>query len=206
MTDGKIRFTYNYIHNLIWKKSEQIKSYGPDVIIGIGTGGFVPARMLNEHLKLPFYTVIVKLYNDDTNEHGEEPEKIQWLDEKQIANLKGKTVVIVDEVDDTRKTLAFCVSEINKCEPKSIIVFVVNNKKSTKLAKFDCDVTYVAGCETENRWVVYPWEVSGDIYEHNKLAKLENLDDNVQEEENKFFKSLKNLANGMYESAKKFIQ
>jgi hypoxanthine phosphoribosyltransferase len=33
------------------------------------------------------------------------PEIVQWLDEKNAAAVKGKRVLIVDEVDDSRATL-----------------------------------------------------------------------------------------------------
>jgi hypoxanthine phosphoribosyltransferase len=35
----------------------------------------------------------------------ESPEVLQWLDERNMQEVKGKRVLIVDEVDDTRLTL-----------------------------------------------------------------------------------------------------
>ena len=42
--------------------------------------------------------------------------KTQWLDNEIIKEyIHNKTVLIVDEVDDTRTTLFHCVEELKKC-------------------------------------------------------------------------------------------
>ena len=52
--------------------------------------------------------VTLELY-DHEDQIGVEVRKIQWLDSNE---LKGRRVLVVDEVDDTRTTLDFCVREL----------------------------------------------------------------------------------------------
>lgn len=170
--DGKLRFTYNDIHMLIKSRVPIIDNFKPDVIIAVGTGGFIPARMLKEHLKIPLYAVIIKHYDDTTDTANEAPEKIQWLSDAQLASLKGKRVLIVDEIDDTRKTMAFCANEIKReVEPETVGIFVVHNKDTKKIGALDDDIVYISGQTIPNRWAVYPWEVE-DILDHDAKSQV----------------------------------
>ena len=90
-SEEKIFFTYNDIHNTIQKLANQIQQEGfdPDVIVAIGTGGFIPARIIKTYLNKPILTVGLKLY-DENNNPKDAPEKIQWIDEveKKLKNKK----------------------------------------------------------------------------------------------------------------------
>jgi len=169
--DGKLRFTYNDIHLEVKKMVPIINAFKPDAIIAIGTGGFIPGRMLRKHVKVPLYAMIVKLYDDITDEIGNAPEKVQWLNDEQLATLKGKRVLIVDEIDDTRKTLAYCAREVKKAGPEAVGIFVVHNKLKDKMDELDDDVIYFAGQGIPDKWVVYPWEAD-DIIDHDEKAKF----------------------------------
>jgi len=76
-------------------------------MVAIGGGGFIPARMLRTFVKIPIITVSLELYDDETNTRRERPTKLQWFDAVSGVGdrLKGKRVLIVDEVDDSRTTL-----------------------------------------------------------------------------------------------------
>lgn len=52
----------------------------------------------------------------DVEEPGTKVTRTQWLDlsSLEMANLIGKNVLIVDEVDDTRTTLEYAVRELMK--------------------------------------------------------------------------------------------
>ena len=167
--DGKLRFTYNDIHLLVESKVPIIEAFEPDMIIAIGTGGFIPARMLRKHIKIPFYAVIIKLYDDITDQIGHAPERIQWLTEEQQASMKGKRILIVDEIDDTRKTLSYCAREIQKYEPEHIAIFVVHNKLKKKEDNLDDNIIYLSCANIPDKWVIYPWEAD-NIIDHDKKA------------------------------------
>ena len=100
----------------------RIKEFNPTVIIAIGGGGFIPARMLRTELKIPILAISLELYDDSTQTARPEVKKIQWFDENSDvgSKVRGQKILIVDEVDDTRATLQFAVEEVIKCnEPEA---------------------------------------------------------------------------------------
>ncbi|BDU73939.1 phosphoribosyltransferase [Mesoterricola silvestris] len=163
-------FSYNEIHRTVAELSKVIQASGfdPDVTVAIGTGGFIPARILKTFLKKPILTVGVKLYGDDNTIEGG-PSKVQWIDEVE-RKLKGRKVLLIDEVDDTRTTLAYCLRELLSHQPAEIAVAVLHCKDKPKLDQLPPQVTrYWAGQHLDDIWVVYPWDAV-DIDEHSRQA------------------------------------
>ena len=112
-------------------------------MIAIGGGGYVPARILrlvigtlfvireadygSSFLKqpgsanIPIQAIGLSLYENlgkdgPVEEPGTKVTRTQWLDlsSLEMANLIGKNILIVDEVDDTRTTLEYAVKELEK--------------------------------------------------------------------------------------------
>ena len=50
-SDDKVYFSYAQIHRTICSLVPKIKEFKPDVIVAIGGGGYIPARMLRTELK-----------------------------------------------------------------------------------------------------------------------------------------------------------
>jgi hypoxanthine phosphoribosyltransferase len=169
-TPTKRYFSYNEIHRTVADLSREIQASGfdPDVTVAIGTGGFIPARILKTFLKKPILTVGVKLYGDNNQIEGG-PSKVQWIDEVE-RKLRGRRVLLIDEVDDTRTTLAYCLRELLSHQPAEIAVAVLHCKDKPKLDELPPQVKrYWAGQHLEDIWVVYPWDAE-DIDAHAALA------------------------------------
>ena len=67
----------------------------------------------------------------------------------------------MDEVDDTRTTLAACVSELRKRhKPSQVGCLVVHNKLKAKRASLPTDATYIACEEVPDEWNCYPWDAA----------------------------------------------
>ncbi|MDC7126484.1 MAG: phosphoribosyltransferase family protein [Spirochaetales bacterium] len=162
----KVFFTYNDIHNTIKKLSEQIQEsgYEPDLIVAIGTGGFIPARIIKTYIKKPILTVGLKLY-DENNQPKDTPEKIQWIDEVE-KKLKNKKILLVDEVDDSRTTLEYCLKELLRAEPAEIAVAVLHDKEKEKRGSIPAEIKrYFYGAKLPDKWICYPWDAI-DIDKH----------------------------------------
>ncbi len=104
--------------------------------------------------------------------------RTQWLDlsSLEMANLIGKNIVIVDEVDDTRTTLEYAVRELQKdvetaskklgrqAEKTKFSIFVLHNKEKTKKGHLPNEMwdekRYLAARTVGDVWICYPWEAT----------------------------------------------
>ncbi|KAK0122648.1 hypoxanthine-guanine phosphoribosyltransferase [Cadophora gregata f. sp. sojae] len=129
--------TYNDVHKLCQEAAPRIlEDFKPQLMIAIGGGGYVPARILRSFLKqpgspnIPIQAIGLSLYEalppshasgantpGDVEQLGTKVTRTQWLDLTSLGemeNLVGKRILIVDEVDDTRTTLEYAVKELEK--------------------------------------------------------------------------------------------
>lgn len=112
-----------------------LEDFNPQLMIAIGGGGFVPARILRSFLRksgspnIPIQAIGLSLYEQlpagvsgastpgEVETPGTKVTRTQWLDLTslgEMSNLVGKRILIVDEVDDTRTTLEYAVKELEK--------------------------------------------------------------------------------------------
>ncbi|KAI0390738.1 PRTase-like protein [Xylariaceae sp. FL0594] len=132
----KVYVTYNDVHKLCQEAAPQmLATLQPQLMIAIGGGGYVPARILRSFLKqpgspnIPIQAIGLSLYeelpvSDPANattgivdQIGTKVTRTQWLDFSSLGgmeNLVGKRILIVDEVDDTRTTLEYAIKELQK--------------------------------------------------------------------------------------------
>ncbi len=168
----KLYLTYNQIHKTIKKLSSDIKEseFIPDVIVAIGSGGYIPARILKTFINRPILTVGISYYGID-NIPSDTPKTIQWIDEVEN-KLLDKKILLVDEVDDSRVTLEYCLRELLSHNPREIAVAVLHNKKKTKDGKIPEEIKrYYCGEIIEDRWICYPWDAD-DIDNQDKSAGI----------------------------------
>lgn len=201
---SKMFITYNNIHQLCQETLDKIKAFKPDLIIAIGGGGFIPARMLRTFLKEPsqpnirIMAVILSLYEavdtvgNQVETLGTQVVRTQWIDYAQSkVDLVNKNILIIDEVDDTRTTLHYAVSELKKdvveqaaakgADPNDTKfgIFVLHDKIKTKKADLPDEImkggNYFAARTVPDCWIAYPWE-STDIVYHTEKAMEQNND------------------------------
>lgn len=117
------------VHKLCQESADHLlNQFKPNLIIAIGGGGYIPARILRSFLKqpgspnIPIQAIGLSLYEElggdsEVEVPGTKVTRTQWLDLSalgEMQNLVGKRVLIVDEVDDTRTTLEYAVRELEK--------------------------------------------------------------------------------------------
>lgn len=203
----KLYVTYNDVHKLCQEAAPQILAdFKPQLMIAIGGGGCVPARILRSFLKqpgspnIPIQAIGLSLYEQlagatdkEVEAAGTKVTRTQWLDLTalgEMANLVGKRVLIVDEVDDTRTTLEYAVKELQKDVEEArekigsdlkteFAIFVLHNKDKQKkgiLPESIMNGRYLAARTVGDEWICYPWEAM-DIDEHDSnsaAAKAKN--------------------------------
>jgi hypoxanthine phosphoribosyltransferase len=128
--------------------------YKTDIIVAIARGGFIPARFLCDFLHvLDMTSIKVQHYAP-----GAVKERTAWIKFPLSADIRGKKVLVVDDVNDTGETLVAAKNHIETFQP-SAVRFAVLHEKQTTILKADYYSFYVR----KWRWIIYPWAVVEDV-------------------------------------------
>lgn len=122
-------------------------SYAPGLIVGISRGGLVPARVLSDILGVGSMGVLGVSFYKAMGRPGGFPQITQDLN----MDLKGKRVLVVDDVADTGRSLMVAKEHLLGKGAKEVRIATLHYKPCSA---FRPDY-YVA--ET-TAWIVYPWE------------------------------------------------
>jgi hypothetical protein len=128
--------------------AKKVRPYRPDVLIGISRGGLVPVRLLSDMLdnrniaimRIEFYTGISKT------------RKAPRITQPLTVDLKGKKVLIVDDVADTGRSLMVAADYVKKLGARESKIATLHFKPTSE---FKPDFFL----ESTDAWIVYPWEV-----------------------------------------------
>ena len=138
----------DYLYKKILKDQFQ-----PNLIVAISRGGFEPARLLCDKLKINRLTSIqIQSYVS-----------IGKLNDPKIifpisVNLEGYRVLIVDDVSDTGQSIKIAKQHIQDKGADSIKTATLHIKPKSAFIP-----DYYASNVTE--WVIYPWEIKETIHE-----------------------------------------
>jgi hypoxanthine phosphoribosyltransferase len=128
--------------------------YRPDLVIAIGRGGYVPARLMCDWLHIMGLTSIkVEHYLSGANRQEEAVIRYPLK-----ADIRGLRVLVVDDVNDTGDTLEAATQHLQAFQPGEIRTAVMHHKAVTRF-----DVDYSAVKITKWRWLIYPWAVNEDV-------------------------------------------
>lgn len=149
-------FTYEDIHRDSMAVAEKVlaSGYRTDIIVAIATGGLIPARIMKARLKVPLCVLGVALY-DEAGVARPQPRLTQPAP---LEAVRCKRVLLVDEVDDSRVTLAYAVRRLSDLFPSRIAIAVLHNKLGDKEGVLPDDVPYFCASEHEGGWIHYPWD------------------------------------------------
>lgn len=128
--------------------------YRPDLVVAIGRGGYVPARLICDSLSIMGLTSI-KIEHYLSGADRQEEAVIRY---PLKADIRGLRVLIVDDVNDTGDTLDLATQHLQKFQPAEIRTAVMHHKTVTRF-----DVDYYARKVIKWRWLIYPWAVTEDI-------------------------------------------
>jgi hypoxanthine phosphoribosyltransferase len=138
--------------------------YRPDIIIAIGRGGYIPARILCDLL------LISRLTSVKAEHWGTPAEK----DERAVirfpvcTDIRGERVLIVDDVTDTGDTLRAVLDHVKDLGPAEVRTAVLHHKE---VSGFVPD--YLAEVCPVWRWIVYPWAIHEDLVGFSKRVLAE---------------------------------
>lgn len=128
----------------------------PSVIVGLTRGGWVPARLLCDHLQVKkLYAVKTEHWGITANQNGK-----ALLTQELNANIEGENVLIVDDITDTGESLKLAIEHVENLGPKEIQTATLLHITHSKLEPSFYSVRVP---ENEWTWFVFPWNLHEDL-------------------------------------------
>ena len=153
----KVEFVgWGKITNLAYTLANRVHNsgYRPDIVVAIARGGYVPARLLCDHLDIYNLTSMrISHYTSGTNKS-----EAARLSMPLNADVRGLRVLLVDDVDDTGDTLQLALEHINAFNPAEIKIAVLHHKHVSKVVP-----DFYAQKIISWRWLTYPWAIIEDV-------------------------------------------
>lgn len=142
--------------------AEQIRGrFSPGIILAIGRGGFVPARIVADSLMMKNMTCIRVEHWGDAAKCTREA----YIRYPLSHSIEGQDVLVIDDVTDTGETLAVTMEYLSSQKCGSVKTGVLHHKKVSAFTP-DYYVKEVSGWH----WIVYPWALHEDL-----TAFLDNM-------------------------------
>jgi hypoxanthine phosphoribosyltransferase len=131
----------------------RFSGFRPDIVVAIGRGGYVPARLVCDCLHMERMTGIKVEHYSATRKQAEV--LIRYPLNTNLADLD---VLVVDDVNDSGDTLEVVAAYLRGFSPRTLKTAVLHEKAVTR---FRAD--YVGKHLKAWRWYVYPWAVVEDV-------------------------------------------
>lgn len=164
--------TWDQIYSMLLKQAEGIcTSFKPDIIVGICRGGWIPARILSDLLDNSNLASIKSESYNGIGTATHQPVITQHLS----TGVKGKKVLLVDEVADSGYSLKLIIDYIYRQGASEI-------KTATLYYKLASAVKPDYFEEETSKWIIFPWdtkEAIRDIYNAHK-NNSEQLKEQIQ--------------------------
>jgi hypoxanthine phosphoribosyltransferase len=130
--------------------------FRPTVVIGLTRGGWVPARLICDHLMVKkLYAVKTEHWGVTANQDGK-----ALLTQELSMDIADDNVLVVDDITDTGESLILALGHLMKMKPKDL-------KSSTLLhiahSKIQPDYFCVHVPKEEWTWFIFPWNLHEDL-------------------------------------------
>ena len=162
--------TWSQIYDMLLSQAQKIQhqQYQPDSIIAIAKGGVIPARILSDLLETAqLSTIEIQFYKDIA-----QPMSEPTLKKPISISVKGKKILVVDDISDTGKSLKLAqtpLQEQGALEVRTATLYF----KPQSITKPDFYEKQTCN------WVVFPWEIKETLrkitkkFEGKRAAKKE---------------------------------
>lgn len=128
--------------------------YRPTLIVAVGRGGWMPARVLSDRLG-QVNLASVKIEHYRAARKG--PETIVRY--PLPAPVNGERILLVDDVSDSGDTLEVALAHLRgRGAPQSVRTAVLHHKSVSRHTP-----DYFAARVVKWRWIIYPWAATEDL-------------------------------------------
>ena len=136
--------------------------YSPEIIVAIGRGGYVPARILCDYL-LIHDLASIKVEHWGTGAVQRENAVVKF---PLCAQIRNKKVLLVDDVTDTGDTLKVSLRYLRRFRPREVRSAVLIHKTCSAATP-----DYFLRKIIKWRWVIFPWHLMEDLTEFIQKLK-----------------------------------
>ncbi|WJW76403.1 phosphoribosyltransferase [Thiohalobacter sp. IOR34] len=150
------RVSWAQVEDLVRRLAGDIRAAGfrPDIIVAIGRGGWVPARLLSDRLAV-FNLTSFKIEHYRGAEKGSRA-RIRY---PLAADVTGQQVLLVDDVSDSGDTFELALAHLQAQGPPAGVRSAVLHHK--RVCRYRPD--FLAAEIAEWRWLTYPWALLEDV-------------------------------------------
>ncbi len=165
MDKGFLVLSWNDIVDLSLELARKIvlSKYVPDIIVAILRGGYIVAKLVSDYLGIEHISTLEIKFYKGIGEKAERPIVISPI----VHDLRGKKVLIVDDVADSGRTLQVAIDIVRLHGAKDVRTATLYLKPwSITMPDY-----YVADTKS---WIVFPWEVGEILRElRDKYGSIE---------------------------------
>lgn len=154
MPPTKEYLSWTQIEELVARLSEQMRGQQFDAMLAVTRGGLVPAGLIAYHLGIRNILVAAVQFYTGVGRRASAPTFLQFPADP---FLSGKSVLIVDDIWDSGKTVSAVKGRVQDAGGKPIVA-VLHYKPDASLFT-DTPDYYV---ESTSAWIVYPWEPASE--------------------------------------------
>ena len=158
---------WTYAYALCKDASEEIRAagYAPEVVIGVARGGWYLARVLCDFfllkdllsVKMEHWGISATITGDASLKYG--------LDVNALEFVKGKRVLLADDVTDTGDSLRLVAAYLESSGAKEVKTVTMQHKTTSSYVP-----DFYGELMTEWTWIVYPWSIHEDVLELSEQA------------------------------------
>lgn len=148
--------TWSEVQRLCQRLAWLVRESGhrPAMVVAVGRGGLVPARLVCDYLDIMALTSIrIEHYLAGSSKQAHAVIRYPLC-----TGIEGLDVLLIDDVNDGGDTLETALQHLQSFNPRRIRTAVMHQKSTTHVA-----VDYYAKKIIKWRWLIYPWAVQEDI-------------------------------------------
>jgi len=141
--------TWEHIYELLLNLADQVRSakFKPDVIVGVSRGGWPPARIISDLIENPELANVKAEFYLGVAETKGEPVITQPIS----VSVKGKKVLVVDDVADTGKSLALVREHLKEQGATQVKIATIYYKPWSIVTPDWFE-------KKTSHWIIFPWE------------------------------------------------
>lgn len=168
--------SWDEIEDWVDKLCEKIKkSFRPDIIIGLTRGGWVPARLVCDRLKVKNLLAVKTEHWGLTATKDGKAKLVHGIN----LDITGKNILVIDDITDTGQSLTLVTDHIKEKSPKELKTATLLHITHSKIAP---DFYAVEVPKEEWTWFIFPWNFNEDI--RNFVEKASNHTEEIDEIKN----------------------